>query len=96
MLACKWIKLLTCFVIFWAKQQLMIHFIHNLSSDFHSFLDLYLNGSGSLVDINRWYRISTSYWVENLQLLFCLSIKSTHEFKWYTKALWPNGMKMLG
>ena len=33
---------------------------------------------------------------ENLQLSFCLSIKRTHEFKWYTKTLWPNGMKMLG
>ena len=72
MLACRWIKLLTCFVIFWAKQQLMMHFIQNLSLDFHSFLDLYLNGSGSSVDNNWWYRISTSYWVENMQLSFCL------------------------
>ena len=47
-------------------------------------------------DNNRWYCISTGYWVENLQLSFCLSIKSTHEFKWYTKTLWPNGMKMIG
>ena len=44
MLACRWIKLLTCYVIFWAKQQLMLHFAQNLSLDFHSFLDLYLNG----------------------------------------------------
>ena len=96
MLACRWIKLLTCFVIFWAKQQLMMHFIQNLSLDLHSFLDLYLNKSGSSADNNWWYRISTSYWVEYLQHLFCLSIKSTHEFKWYTKTLWHNGMKMLG
>ena len=56
-------KLLTCFVIYRAKQQLMMHFIQNLSLDFHSFLDLYLNGRGSSVDNNRWYRISTSYWL---------------------------------
>ena len=43
MLAFRWIKLLTCFVIFRVKQQLMLHFIQNLSLDFHSFLDLYLN-----------------------------------------------------
>ena len=89
-------KLLTCFVIFWAKQQLMMHFIQTLSLNFHSFLDLYLSGIGSSVDNNRWYRISTSYWVENLQLTFCLSIKSTHEFKWCAKTLLPNVMKMLG
>ena len=89
-------KLLTCFVIFWAKQQLMMHFIQTLSLTFHSFLDLYLNGIGSSVDNNRWYRIGTSYWVENLQLPFCSSIKSTHEFKWYAKISLPNGMKMLG
>ena len=53
-----------------------MHFIENLSLNFHSFLDLYLNGIGSSVDNNRWYRISTSYWVENLQLPFCLSIKT--------------------
>ena len=96
MLPCRWNKLLTGFAIFWEKQQLMMHFIQNLSLNFHSFLDLYMNGIGSSVDNNRWYRISTSYWVENLQLPFCLSIKSTHEFKWYARTLWPNGMKMLG
>ena len=74
MLACRWNKLLICFVIFWAKQQLMIHFIKKLSLNFHSFLDLYLNGIGSSVDNYRWYRISTSYWVENLQLPFCLNL----------------------
>ena len=74
----------------------MATFIQNLSLDFHSFLDPYLNGSGSLVDNNRWYRINLSYWVKNLHLSFCLSIKSAHEFKWYTKTLWPNGMKMYG
>ena len=71
MLACRWIKLLT-FVTFWVKEQLMMHFIQNLNLDFHSFLDLYLNGSGASVDNNQWYRISTVYWVENLQLSFCL------------------------
>ena len=35
------------------------------------------------------------YWVENLQLSSSFSIKSTHEFKWSTKTLWHNGMKML-
>ena len=34
-----------------------MHFIQNLNLDFHSFLDLYLNGSGSSIDNNRWYRI---------------------------------------
>ena len=77
-------------VMFWDKQQLMMHFIQNLSLNFHSLLELYMH------DNNRWYRISTSYWVENLQLSFCWSVKSTHEFKWYTKTLWPNWMKMLG
>ena len=95
MLACRWIKLLTCFVIFWAKQQLMVHFIQNLSLDFYSFLDIYLNGSGSSVDNNRWYRISTSNWLENLKLSICWSITITHEFKWYTKTLWSKVMKML-
>ena len=33
------------------EQQLMMHFIQNLSLKFHSFLDLYLNGSSSSVDI---------------------------------------------
>ena len=60
-----------------------MHFIQNLSLHFHSFLHLYLNGNSSSVDNNRWYRISTSYWVKNLQLSSCLSIESTHEFKWY-------------
>ena len=74
------------------EQQLMMHFIQYLSLNFHSFLDLYLNGSSSSVDSNQWYCISTSYWVENLKLSSCLSIKSTHEFKWYKKTLWHNGM----
>ena len=88
MLAWRWIKLLTYFVIFLAKQQLMMHFIQNLSLLFHSFLDIYLHGSGSSVDNIRWYRISTTYWIENLHLY--------RHTKWYTKTLWPNGMKMLG
>ena len=88
--------MLICFVIFWSKQQLMMHLIQKLSLNFHSFLDLYLSGIGSSIDNNRWDRISTSYWIKNLQLPFCLSIKSTHEFKWYANTLWPNVMKMLG
>ena len=51
----------------------MMHFIQNLSLNFLSFLDLYLNESGSSMDNNRWYRINRSYWVENRQLSFCLS-----------------------
>ena len=78
------------------QQQLMIHFIQNLSLNFHSFPGLYLNGTSSSVDSNHWYRISTSYCVKNLQLSSCLSIKSTYEFKRYTKTSWHNGMKMLG
>ena len=89
-------KLLTCFPIFWAKHLLMMHFIQDLSLNFYFFLDIYLHGCGSSVDNKRWYHISTSYWVENLQLSFCLSIKNTHDFEWYTKILWPNEMKMLG
>ena len=73
-----------------------MHFIQNLSLNLHCFLDIYLHGSGSLVENNQWYCISTSYWVENLQLSFCLSITRTHEFEWYTNTLWTNGMKMLG
>ena len=34
-----------------------MHFIQNLSLDFHSFFDLYLNGSSSSVDNNQWHRI---------------------------------------
>ena len=37
MLTFRWNKLLTCFVIFWAKQQLMMHVFQNLSLNF-SFL----------------------------------------------------------
>ena len=78
MLACRWNKLLTCFVIFWAKQQLMMHFIQNASLNFYSFSDIYSNGSGSSIDKNRLYCISTNYWVENLQLSFCFSILKAH------------------
>ena len=41
--------------MFWEKQQLTMHFIQNLSLNFLSFLDLYLNESDSLNDNNRWY-----------------------------------------
>ena len=64
--------------MFLAKQQLMMHFIKKLSLNFLSFLDLYLNGSGLSDDGNRWYHISRSYWIENLQLSFCLSILKAH------------------
>ena len=56
----------------------MMHFIQNLSLNFLSFLDLYLNESGSSMDNNRWYRINRSYWVENRQLSFCLSTLKAH------------------
>ena len=82
--------------MFCVKQQLMMHFIKNLSLNFLSFLGLYLNGCGSSGDNNWWYRISTNYWVENRQLSLFVYIKSTHEFKWYTKTFWPNRKKMLG
>ena len=69
---------LTCVVIFWAKQQLMMHFNQNLSLNFLSFLDIYLNGSGSSGDNNQWYCISSSYWVDkacinsnHLNFIFC-------------------------
>ena len=64
--------------MFWTKHQSMMNLIQNLSLNFLSSLDLYLNGSGSLGGNNRWYRISRSYWVENLQLLFCLFILKAH------------------
>ena len=41
--------------MFWAKQQLRMHFIQNLSLNVFSFLDLHLNESGSSGDNNRWY-----------------------------------------
>ena len=77
---------LFCYIL--GKTAVNDGFYSSLSLDFHFFLDLYVNGIGSSVDNNRWYRIRTSYWVENLQLPFCLSIKSTHEFKWYAETLW--------
>ena len=49
----------------------MMLFIQNVSLNFRSFLDIYPYGSGSSVDNNRSYCISTSYWVENLQLSLC-------------------------
>ena len=97
MLACRWNKLLGnlfCYIL--GKTAVNDAFYSNISLNFHFLLDLYVNGIGSSVENNRLYRISMSYWVENLQLPFCLSIKSTREFKWYAKTLWPNGMKMLG
>ena len=39
--------------MFWEKHQLRMHFIQNLSLSFLSFLDLYLNESGSSDD-NNW------------------------------------------
>ena len=56
----------------------MMNLIQNLSLNFLSFLDLYLNGSGSSGGNNRWYRISRSYWVENWQFLFSLFISKAH------------------
>ena len=41
--------------MFWARQQLRMHFIQNLSLNFLSFLDLYLNENGSSGDKNPWY-----------------------------------------
>ena len=70
---------------FYSKFKLKFSFLSRSLSD----------GSSSSIDNNQWYRISTSYWVENLQLSSCLSIKSTREFKWCTKTLWHNGMKIL-
>ena len=83
-----WIKLpadLLCFSL--CKIAVNETFTQNLGLDFHSFLDIYLNGSGSSVDNSRWYHINWSTWVVNMQLYFCFSIKSTHEFKWYRKTL---------
>ena len=48
-------KLLTCFLMFWAKQQIRMHFIQGLSLKFLSILDLYLNESDSSGDNNWWY-----------------------------------------
>ena len=78
-----------------------MHFIENLSLNFLSFWDLYLNESGSSGDNNRWYP-----WCHGIALagateskigsFHFVYIKSTLEFKWYTKNLWPSGKKMLG
>ena len=82
--------------MFWTKHQSMMNLIQNLSLNFLSFLDLYLNESGSLGGNNRWYRISRSYWVENLQLLFCLFILKAHmSLNGMQRLFWPNGKKML-
>ena len=67
---------LLCYIL--GKTAVNDAFYSNLSLNFYFFLDLYVNGIASSVDNSRWYSISTSYWVENLQLPFCLSIKSTH------------------
>ena len=66
MLAFRWIKLLTCFVIFRVKQQLMLHFIQNLSLDFHSFLDLYLHGKA-----HQLTTIGGIAWAQAIGSKFC-------------------------
>ena len=66
------------------NQQLMRCFIHDLRLDFQLFLDLFccLGTSLSMAPIARISNnVNTSYWVENLQLLFDLSIKRAHEFE---------------
>ena len=44
------IKLLTCFVIFWEKQQSMRRFSQDLSLNVRSYLDLFLHGSSLSFD----------------------------------------------
>ena len=83
-----------CYVL--GKAAVNDAFYSKFKLKFSSLFRPLLNGSCSLVDKNRWYCISRSYWVENLQLPFCFSVKRTHEFKWYTKTLWPNGKKKIG
>ena len=54
MLACRWNKLLTCFITYiLGKTAVNDAFFQNLSLNFRSFLDLYLNEIGSSVDNNR-------------------------------------------
>ena len=66
------------------NQQLMRYFIQDLRLDFQLFLDLfcYLGSSRWMATIARISNnVNTSYWVENLQLLFDLSIKRAYEFQ---------------
>ena len=39
--------------------------------------------------------VTMSYWVEKMQLSFCLFIKSARQFKWYTKTLDVMGWKCM-
>ena len=83
---CRWNKLLTCFVMFWAKQQLRMHFIQSLSLKFLSVLDLYLNESDSSGDNNPchpWYHgIALAGAIESqicsFHFFFFLSILKVH------------------
>ena len=66
------------------NQQLMRCFIQDLRLDFQLFLDLFccLGSSRWMATIARISNnVNTSYRVENLQLLFDLSIKRAHEFE---------------
>ena len=65
---------LFCYIL--GKTAVNDAFFSNLSLNFHFFLDLYVNGIGSSVDSNRWYRISKSYWVENLRFHFVSLLKA--------------------
>ena len=69
--------------MFWAKQQLRMHFIQSLSLTSLSVLDLYLNESGSSGDNNRWfpwyYGIALAGGIESKICSFhCLSILKAH------------------
>ena len=63
--------------MFWAKQQLSMLFIQNLSLIFFYFSDLNLNESGSSGDSNRWYPLSR----KSAAFILFVYIKSTHKFK---------------
>ena len=64
----------------------LTNFIRDLNFNVHSF------NANHLTTIGDTSNVTTSYWVENLYLPFGVSIKNTHEFKWYRVTCW-NGME---
>ena len=98
---CRWNKLLGSYlVLLWFGQNAVKNVFYSkfkfkISFRFRSLLEWewLIRWQQSVVSMVLWHRISRRYWVENLQLSLFVYIKSAHEFKWYTKTLWPNGKK---
>ena len=80
MLTWSWIKLLICFIVFWVKQQFMMYFIQNVFIPFSSLFCMEVTYHLTTIAIGG-VSVTMSYWVEKMQLSFCLFIKSAHQFK---------------